>query len=1571
MQQKIIFTKGQDFDNSPESDEMQVPGKARKRINVRVLSSDNDQAGAIESVLGNTLIDTFVDSYTLPAGDNKVIGSEEDKIRQKIYYFVYNSNSDHVILQYDEVAENITCVLQSSDLNFNVDYLITGIDFVELDENNHLLYWTDYYNEPRKINIEKGIYFMAGDFVNGYKSPFNPEILYRIKQPMLLSPTAIYDNDATALVNRLDKKLFQFKVQFVYDDSEVTAWSPITITPLPLTTEIAGVNNVIKLTVDTGISIVTRIRIAVAETTETNFKLVVDLDKAVLGIADDTTYDYYFYNNGNYPTLGPRESNKLFDNVPKLSQSQEIVKPARITDGNIVEGFDPVPVDLQLDFTLNQDNLTYSVDFIEVNAYGTPIYMASQPTIAVTGDGSGATAEITEVIGFSVDVIKKGFGYAGTPGLTAVGGGGTGMLLSATLNFLNQIVAVSVDAPGVGYTHSPDVVISGAHTLPAELQVKMRTSKIVVTDGGSGYTTASATSSIPSETYTVALTSIDTVPICALKRGEDSIFGIIYYDHGNRSGVTNINDGRFDQIQANGILGTELFIPFYTELNTNSAAILDFNMSVGGVLINSGGSAYTGATTVTFSAPVSGTTPTGTPVIGTGAIIELTLTNAGATYPADGDFTANLLGGSGTGAQVSITITGGIVTAFSVLAGGTGYLNTDAVTVDPSTFAPPPGTDAAFTVLISDYQTIIDVTVVSGTGVYTSMPTVTVVDGGGGFGADIDALMFLANIIIVDGSGGYITAPAITFTGGSPSVVATATTTLTSGVVTGTTITNPGSGYQSFPTLVVAGQIYGGSYPTVNWAIYNVPPSWATHYQIARTKNIANGRFIQFVAEGISYYDSKNNALSFGNNLITQISVNILNISGVTNSFLTYNPGSKLVYDFAPGDRIRFIKDQSGNFLNNYYDFAIDSYNVASGAIRATFPAGVYPGTFPNLQAGALFEIYQPLLDTTTDSKLTFEIGEGGYIDIDGDGNYYHKGETHDQSYWAFDASSDNGGFVEFSGPTSHGLNALDKIKIAQDAGFVNASYNTYAIILSVTATTITVNIPFGSADPAITGIITAAATGVFNSGDTFYRPRTMPYSTGSGFFTYLIEDISYSDLYASQYPEKPGYDCGRPNRIDKLFKEISRISTIYYSETFVPETFINGLSSVYDDNFESYDSNFGGIYKLYSENQSLICYQELKISNIMVSQIIYNSLSGGDSVGASESVLSPQAMYYAGEFGIGKHPESFAVYGKAKYCLDPKRGVAIRLSIDGITPISDTGFMHNYFTDKCKELVESGDQIRFYGVYDMKFNEYVISLGKAEPEEGDIVETLAWNEKENQWSTFYSYIPENMCSLNTGIVSFKAGELYVHNTNVIYGNFYGVQYQPEFWVYGNINPSNVKVLNAISEETNAAWEVYSITTPDGQASGLISSTFELLTIGSGYSPDGVYPGISLIGGIGYGAVAEVTIASGEVSIIVITAMGTGYESQDILTVDPSTFTPAPTTDATLMYLSNFEEKENNQYAGVLKDVNTPNVTDPLYEGDDMRDRTFLVKFRYKGIDYNKINAVNFYYDLSELSNRN
>jgi hypothetical protein len=203
--------------------------------------------------------------------------------------------------------------------------------------------------------------------------------------------------------------------------------------------------------------------------------------------------------------------------------------------------------------------------------------------------------------------------------------------------------------------------------------------------------------------------------------------------------------------------------------------------------------------------------------------------------------------------------------------------------------------------------------------------------------------------------------------------------------------------------------------------------------------------------------------------------------------------------------------------------------------------------------------------------------------------------------------------------------------------------------------------------------------------------------------------------------------------------------------------------------------------------------------------------------------------QYYAGEFGIGRNPESFAVYGSSRYFIDVNRGVVLRLSNDGLTPISQVYKMHNYFTDKCLSVLKSGVRVNVYGVYDVKFNEYVLSFQNAGLVSG---ETLAFNEARNTWSTFYSYLPDYMGTNGINILSFKNGALYTHNTNSLNNNFYGVQYTSKLNFYCNVAPSNIKVYKAISLESLDAWETtietpITVENPVGQTTALVSSNYQ------------------------------------------------------------------------------------------------------------------------------------------------
>src|SRR3989442_857109 len=131
-----------------------------------------------------------------------------------------------------------------------------------------------------------------------------------------------------------------------------------------------------------------------------------------------------------------------------------------------------------------------------------------------------------------------------------------------------------------------------------------------------------------------------------------------------------------------------------------------------------------------------------------------------------------------------------------------------------------------------------------------------------------------------------------------------------------------------------------------------------------------------------------------------------------------------------------------------------------------------------------------------------------------------------------------------------------------------------------------------------------------------------------------------------------------------------------------------------------------------------------------------------------------------------------------------------------------------------------SPTKVNIYGVYDIRFNEYVLAVSEF-TYDGLFVpaQTIAFNEKYNFWSTHYSYAPENMVSNGVNIISFKAGGLWKHNANAVQNNFYGQQFISQAELVLNEMPDNEKVLVALAQSTDLSrvWAVPSIETPNGQ----------------------------------------------------------------------------------------------------------------------------------------------------------
>ena len=119
---------------------------------LNIIKTEGSEYGVVSNMKGNYEI-----SLSLPGTGNKEIGFVEDKENQSGIYFIYSATGNHCIVRYFPFTGAISfLVYDTSLLNFSPlnDYRIKAN--IVGSGKDKLLYWTDGYNAPRKLNIYRG-----------------------------------------------------------------------------------------------------------------------------------------------------------------------------------------------------------------------------------------------------------------------------------------------------------------------------------------------------------------------------------------------------------------------------------------------------------------------------------------------------------------------------------------------------------------------------------------------------------------------------------------------------------------------------------------------------------------------------------------------------------------------------------------------------------------------------------------------------------------------------------------------------------------------------------------------------------------------------------------------------------------------------------------------------------------------------------------------------------------------------------------------------------------------------------------------------------------------------------------------------------------------------------------------------------------------------------------------------------------------------------------------------------------------------------------------------------------------
>ena len=141
--------------NKDRDDRLLQANEYRNAMNAQVSRSEGANVGALENVLGNSLISDF---RVLTGGGNVVsIGYCSDEINNRVFIFLtdnnnstlsYNTAQKNSIVVYNTVTELSSILVSGAFLNFSTAFPITGVNILE-----DLLYFTDNRNQPRVINV--------------------------------------------------------------------------------------------------------------------------------------------------------------------------------------------------------------------------------------------------------------------------------------------------------------------------------------------------------------------------------------------------------------------------------------------------------------------------------------------------------------------------------------------------------------------------------------------------------------------------------------------------------------------------------------------------------------------------------------------------------------------------------------------------------------------------------------------------------------------------------------------------------------------------------------------------------------------------------------------------------------------------------------------------------------------------------------------------------------------------------------------------------------------------------------------------------------------------------------------------------------------------------------------------------------------------------------------------------------------------------------------------------------------------------------------------------------------------
>jgi hypothetical protein len=297
---------------------------------------------------------------------SKIVGHCKDPKRNGIILFLAEQDRGS-IYEFFVAGQIYVPILKAEQA---LDYSSDVIDATVIGDR---LCWLERGGSPKTVNIIKAYNYTHNKGEPSYSSIL-PSTLSLIKKPPLYRITTEYGYDSDFTGSNVYRKVFQFREQYIYEDSLKSAFGNISDINYNVsmfsydgnTLGSSTMDNYIDILFNSGSSLVEKVRIAAREGNKKDWYEIAIIDKTnpnnvfavdagsvsasveETSLVDDTDYYYRFYNTGGYRSIPYEEIAKPYENIPIASNHMGAYGNNSLIFGQNQTDYDDIDIDMSM-----------------------------------------------------------------------------------------------------------------------------------------------------------------------------------------------------------------------------------------------------------------------------------------------------------------------------------------------------------------------------------------------------------------------------------------------------------------------------------------------------------------------------------------------------------------------------------------------------------------------------------------------------------------------------------------------------------------------------------------------------------------------------------------------------------------------------------------------------------------------------------------------------------------------------------------------------------------------------------------------------------------------------------------------------------------------------------------------------------------------------------------------------------------------------------------------------------------------------------------------------------------------